>query len=264
MKAHKNITFQSLLISLFLSLNTTIALAQDKGFEIAKKSYDKEKGFENYSVHVSMLLSNGKGRVLTRNMVMKVLEVKDDGNKSLMEFENPADVKGTFVLTYTHREGDDDQWLYLPALGRVKRISSSSKSGSFLGSEFAFEDLASPELEKFSFKFLKESTWNALPVCMVERIPLDKNSGYSKQIVYYNKNNYQVEKIDYFDRKGIHVKTLNFEDYNSYNNGLIKPSKLVMQNKKNGKRTSLNYEDYRFKDESIKAMEFTPTGMKGI
>ena len=144
--------FRNLAISAAIILIPALVHAQNKGLEIAKKSYNNDKGFQNYSVNVSMLLSNGKGKVLTRNLEMKVLEMKGDGNKSLMEFENPADVKGTVVLTFTHRIKDNDQWLYLPALGRVKRISSSSKSGSFLGSEFAFEDLASPEIEKFTFK----------------------------------------------------------------------------------------------------------------
>jgi len=255
---------RSLIIGVMLVLGTLIAQAQDHGFEIAKKSYNNEKGFQNYSVNVSMLLSNGKGKEITRNLIMKVMEEKDDGNKSLMEFENPADVKGTVVLTFTHKTMDDDQWLYLPALGRVKRISSSSKSGSFLGSEFAFEDLASPELEKFTFKFLKETTWKNSAVYLVERIPKDKNSGYSKQLVYYNKENYRVEKIEYFDRKSTHVKTLEFIGYKEFENGIAKPSKLSMQNQKNGKATSLNYANYKFKDKTIRELDFTPTGMKGM
>jgi hypothetical protein len=181
-----------------------------------------------------------------------------------MEFENPADVKGTVVLTFTHRKKDNDQWLYLPALGRVKRISSASKSGSFLGSEFAFEDLASPEVEKFTFKFLNEATWNSKNVYVVERVPSDKNSGYSKQLVYYNKDNYRVEKIEYFDRKSAHVKTLEFIGYELFENGIAKPSTLLMKNQKNGKATSLNYTNYKFKDMTIRELDFSPTGMEGL
>ena len=256
--------YKSLIISAIFVLGALGAQAQNRGIEIAKKSYDQEKGFQNYSVNVSMLLSNSKGKEITRNLIMKVLEVKDDGNKSLMEFENPADVKGTVVLTFTHRTKDNDQWLYLPALGRVKRISASSKSGSFLGSEFAFEDLASPEIEKYTFKFLNETTWKTNNVYVVERIPNDKNSGYSKQLVYYNKENYRVEKIEYFDRKSTHVKTLEFIGYKEFENGIAKPSTLSMKNQKNGKATSLNYTNYKFKDETIRELDFTPTGMTGL
>jgi outer membrane lipoprotein-sorting protein len=256
--------YKSSIVCAILVLCSVTVQAQNNGLEIAKKSYDNEKGFENYSVNVSMLLSNGKGKEITRNLIMKVLEVKDDGNKSLMEFENPADVKGTVVLTFTHRTKDNDQWLYLPALGRVKRISSASKSGSFLGSEFAFEDLASPEIEKFNFKFLEETTWETKNVYVVERIPVDKNSGYSKQWVYYNKENYRVEKIEYFDRKGIHVKTLEFIGYKVFENGIAKPSQLSMKNQKNGKATSLTYVNYKFQNENISELDFTPTGITGL
>ena len=69
----------------------------------------------------------------------------------------PKDVKGTATLTFTHKVGPDDQWLYLPALKRVKRITSENRSGSFVGSEFAYEDLGSQELEKYSKrKYIKE------------------------------------------------------------------------------------------------------------
>ena len=256
--------YGSIIIGVILVLSALISQAQNQGLEIAKESYNNEKGFQNYSVNVSMLLSNGKGKVITRNLVMKVMEENNDGNKSLMEFENPSDVKGTVVLTFTHKLKDDDQWLYLPALGRVKRISSSSKSGSFLGSEFAFEDLASPEVEKYTFKFLEETIWNTIEVYMVERIPVDRKSGYSKQLVYYNKDNYRVEKIEYFDRKGEHVKTLEITGYKVFDIGIPKPAKLTMKNQKNGKTTSLNFVNYKFKDSAIRELDFTPTGMKGF
>ena len=99
---------------------------------------------------------------------------------------------------------------------------------------------------------------------MVERIPNDKNSGYSKQLVYYNKENYRVEKIEYFDRKSTHVKTLEFIGYKEFENGIAKPSTLSMKNQKNGKATSLNYTNYKFKDETIRELDFTPTGMTGL
>ena len=71
-------------------------------------------------------------------------------------FDEPRDVKGTALLIHAHRESADDQWLYLPALKRVKRISSSNQSGSFMGSEFAYEDMSSPEVEKFTYMYLRD------------------------------------------------------------------------------------------------------------
>src|SRR4030095_1800308 len=85
------------------------------------------------------------------------------------------------MLTFTHKRGDDDQWLYLPAVKRVKRISSKNKSGSFMGSEFAYEDRASAELEKWSYKLLAETALQGRPCWQLERVPVDRNSGYSRQ-----------------------------------------------------------------------------------
>ncbi len=78
--------------------------------------------------------------------------MSDDGDKSLFVFDEPRDVQGTAFLIHAHREDADDQWLYLPALKRVKRISSANRSGSFMGSEFAYEDMTAQEVEKFTYR----------------------------------------------------------------------------------------------------------------
>jgi len=94
-----------------------------------------------------MTLRNRAGKESLRNVRIKNLEVDGDGDKSLSIFDEPADVKGTTSLTWSHSDKPDDQWLYLPALKRVKRISSKNKSGPFMGSEFAFEDIGSQEVD---------------------------------------------------------------------------------------------------------------------
>ena len=97
-----------------------------------------------------MVLKNRHGDESERDLRIRILEVEGDGDKSLSIFDSPGDVKGTAFLTFTHKFADNDQWLYLPALKRVKRISSGNRSGSFMGSEFAYEDISSEETEKFS------------------------------------------------------------------------------------------------------------------
>ena len=98
-----------------------------------------------------MLLKNKKGQITERSMRSKIMEVKGDGDKSLIVFETPRDVRGIAVLGYAHKTETDDQWLYMPALKRVKRIVSKNRSGPFLGSEFSLEDLSFQEIEKFSY-----------------------------------------------------------------------------------------------------------------
>ena len=141
-------------------------------------------------------------------MKNKTLEGTTDGDKSLIIFEKPRDVKGTATLTFTHKEGSDDQWLYLPAIKRVKRISSNNKSGPFMGSEFAYEDLSSQEVEKYNYKHLRDETFDGKDCYVVERIPMDKYSGYTKQVAWIDKAEYRALKIDFYDRKKSLLKTL--------------------------------------------------------
>ena len=118
---------------------------EEKGLEVSREADRRDLGFGDSMASMEMILKNASGQTSTRELSLKTLEVADegDGDKILSVIESPPDVRGTALLTFTHINEQDDQWLYLPALKRVKRISSANKSGPFLGSEFAYEDLAS-------------------------------------------------------------------------------------------------------------------------
>ena len=105
--------------------------SEEKGLAIAQEDNKRDNGFKDFTASMVMVLKNRQGEESSRNIKNKTLEVENDGDKSLSIFERPRDVKGTALLNYTHKTGSDDQWLYLPALKRVKRISSANKSGSF-------------------------------------------------------------------------------------------------------------------------------------
>ena len=109
--------------------------------EVAKRSDSISDGFISSTSNMSMTLINASGQKTVREMKIKTLE-GENGDMSLIEFLTPSDVKGTKMLTHEKLNKDDDQWIYLPALKRVKRISSRNKSGSFMGSEFSYEDIA--------------------------------------------------------------------------------------------------------------------------
>lgn len=89
----------------------------------------------------------------------------------------PRDVQGTALLTHGHINSQDDQWLYLPALKRVKRISATARSGSFMGSEFSYEDMSSPEVEEYTHKYLRDEPCGELTCTVTEQVPLEKNPG---------------------------------------------------------------------------------------
>ena len=120
------------------------------------------------------------------------------------------------MLTWTHKKANDDQWLYLPSLKRVKRISSRNKSGSFMGSEFAYEDIGSQEIEKYTYRYLRDEPLSGRTTQVIERIPVDRKSGYSKQIVWMDTTYGQAIKIDFYDRKNELLKTFSFTGFNQH------------------------------------------------
>ncbi|MCK5812618.1 MAG: outer membrane lipoprotein-sorting protein, partial [Cocleimonas sp.] len=122
-----------IVISLF-AVNAMAETPQEKGLRIATEADNSDLGFGDTTADMMMTLKNRAGQTSTRKISSKVLEVKGDGDKSLSLFDTPADVKGTSMLTFSHGLNPDDQWLYLPALKRVKRINSRNKSGPFMGS----------------------------------------------------------------------------------------------------------------------------------
>jgi len=234
--------------------------AEEKGLEIAKMADKVDQGFGNSTTTLTMILTNKHSQKSTRYMDNKTLEMPDDGDKSMIVFKSPKDVEGTATLTFTHKEGPDDQWLYLPAIKRVKRISSSNKSGPFIGSEFAYEDLSSQEVEKYTYKFIEESEANGFSSFVIERVPLDGKSGYTRQLVWYNKDNYRIEKVEYYDRKNQLLKTLEQTKYKIYMDAYWRASEFLMVNHQTGKQTTLLFENYAF-DTGLEESDFTQNGL---
>lgn len=232
-----------------------------KGLEIAKAADKYDVGFGNSKVKLTMILTNKQGQESTRYLHNQTLELTEDGDKSLIVFDSPKDVAGTATLTFTHKEGPDDQWLYLPALKRVKRISSDNKSGPFMGSEFAYEDLSSQEVEKYTYKFLREEKFNGVDTYVVERDPVDPKSGYTRQVVWYNKDNYRIEKTDYYDRKNAKLKTLTFDKYQVFFDKHWRAGEMHMVNHQTSKKTKLIFENYEFKTDLTDA-DFTQNSLK--
>ncbi|GLQ30342.1 outer membrane lipoprotein-sorting protein [Litoribrevibacter albus] len=221
--------------------------AQRKGFEIAARSDRSDRGFKDNEVTLSMILRNAAGEESRRALVITTLEVPDEneGDKSLILFETPRDIEGTALLSHAKILDPDNQWLFLPSLKRVKRISSRNKSGPFVGSEFAFEDFTSVELNKYDYEYLREEACGELKCDVVVRYPRYENSGYTKQIVWIDQQYFQVRKIDFYNRRDALLKTLTLEGYLNYN-GYWRAHTVRMVNHQTNKSTDLVYGEYKF------------------
>lgn len=239
----------------FSASANAVELSQDaveKGTEIALEGKARDAGFGDSQAIMKMALTNAYGDTSSRELRMRTLERQstDEGDWSLIIFDLPRDIEGTALLTHAGILGPDDQWMYLPKLGRVKRISSANKSGPFMGSEFSFEDFSSQEPGKFSHLWLRDEPCPEPAVdmtCFVtERRPLYDKSGYTRQIVWTDNENFQPRKIDYYDRKDALLKTLVFSDYRIYLEKHWRGHDLYMVNHNTQKKTRLTWENYEF------------------
>ncbi len=220
----------------------------ERGLEIMREVDRRGVGFEDMSAELEMILKNKQGQESSRRLHVRTLEVEKDGDKSLVIFNQPLDVRGTALLTHTHKHKDDDRWLYLPAIKRVKRISSANKSGPFMGSEFSYEDLASQEVEKYNYEYVREEQCVNMPCYVVDRYPVDPHSGYKKQRLWIDKAEYRIMKIDYYDRKDSLLKTLTMSDYKLFLGRYWRAQHMYMENHQTGKTTALRWSGYQFKN----------------
>jgi hypothetical protein len=240
-----------LLVVALFGLTATAKAGEDpvaKGEAVARESDRRDLGFGDSRAALTMILENRKGQTSARRMRIDTLEAPDqnDGDKSLVIFETPRDVKGTALLSHAHILEPDDQWLYLPALKRTKRISSANKSGPFVGSEFAYEDITGQELKKYGYKWLHDEPCGDFQCFVVERRPLYERSGYTRLPTWYDKAEYRMQRVDYYDRKDALLKTLTFADYRQYLGKYWRAHDLFMENHQTGKKTRLLYDVFEF------------------
>ena len=132
-----------------------------------------------------------------------------------------------------------------------------------MGSEYAYEDITSQEVEKYTYKFLRDDTLDGLDVFVFERYPVDKKSGYTRQIVWMDKENYKERKIEYFDRKNAPLKTLVFADYNLYLDKYYRSHDMHMENHQTGKSTRLLQSNYDF-DVELTDRDFDKNTLKRV
>jgi len=234
------------LCAFLLSLSVMAETAEEKGLAIAQAADKYDFGFQDFTADMVMTLRNKKGQESRREIRIRTLEVQGDGDKSLSIFDQPRDVKGTAMLTFSHGLKPDDQWLYLPALKRVKRINSRNKSGPFMGSEFAYEDLGSQEIEKYSYKYVRDEACGDYQCYVIEQYPEYEHSGYTRRVVWLDKEGYRPIQVVFYDRKNALLKTLKNSDYQQFLGHYWRPGMMAMENHQTGKSTTLEWSNYQF------------------
>lgn len=238
---------------------------QEKGRMIVEEVKRRDLGWKDSEVTLNMVLKNSQGESSTRELRTVTFEIEADGlgDKSLTVFDHPRDIEGTAFLSHTKIQEPDDQWLYLPAIKRVKRISSANKSGPFVGSEFAYEDLLSFEIGRYTYSWLRDEACGSLDCFVVEYIPVYENSGYTREEVWIDKGEYRPMKILFYDRKNSLLKTLTFSEYQQYLGQYWRAHQFRMENHQTGKSTTLTFSNYKFQV-GLSEESFTPSRLKRV
>jgi len=182
--------------------------AQESARDIMIRIDERPNGNDRVmSMTMKLVSKNGKERV--REMTLYSKDYGKD-SKSLFYFDKPADVKGTGFLMwgYDDPEKDDDRWLYLPALKQSKRISGSSKKDSFMGSDMSYDDMGNRSVDEDTHKLMREESVEGNECWVIESIPKDGDSEYSRTVKWFRKDALLSVKEEFYDKKGDLLKTL--------------------------------------------------------
>lgn len=240
-----------LLIALWITVTPQHAIAQSdeaKGRWIFDQFDLSKIGFQDYTV-IQTISTNFRGKESSKTFRQYGIE-KKEGNKTLVVFDTPKESKGTALLTWHHHVGDDDQWLFLPNLKRIKKISTAGKKTPYVGSAFSYEDVAILSRQHstgFNYKYLRDDTIDNTRYYVVEGFPTGKKSGYSKIEFWLDDEAYRIPKMLFFDKKGKHVKTLAAKDFQLYLEKYWQPVQLTMTDHKKKKTSTILSRSYQFK-----------------
>ena len=236
-------------ISLIVILTTPLAMTDapiNRALQLAVEAKQRDSGWGDIRSEVVMTLTDSNGYQRVRKLLINSLEITNDGDKNLFVFEAPKHIKGSALLSLSHTRDADEQWLYLPALKRIKRIASDNKSGPFMGSEFAYEDLTSFEVDNYEYRYIGEEDCRGGKCHLLEQIPTYNKSGYQRRIVWQDDSQSRIWKIAFYDHNNELLKTLRSRDFSMYHGKYWRPKVLSMENHQTGRTTTLIYEDYQF------------------
>lgn len=219
---------------------------EQQGLAIYREKERRESGYQDFQVSLAMILRDRRGTESRRELRISQLEVDESGDRLLVVFDTPPPIRGTALLSHSHKDAQDDQWLYLPAQNRVKKIASRNRSGPFLSSEFAYEDMALQELEKFDYRLMDIEPCGETRCYRIERTPLDEYSGYSRQEVLLDQEALRVIRVDFYDKHDRPLKILHNDGFELHQEQFWKASRMRMENLQTGKSTELLWEGFRF------------------
>jgi hypothetical protein len=218
------------------------------GEEIADNAVNRDTGETGHSL-IDMDLIDAQGNTKNRIIEQWRMEGEDDLNRLVIVFHRPASVQGTRFLVVENENRDDDQWIYLPALDRVRRIAASEGDQSFMGTDFTYDDLESRDVDQDEHELVREETFGGREVYVVESVPKDpESSQYSRRVQWIAKDIWVPLKVEFYDKSEEHLKTLTAEELEQVQ-GIWTPMLSMMANVQTGHKTRLEVQRIRYNED---------------
>jgi len=249
---------------IFLISLTEFAYSQLTGRDIMLK-VDEQQSVNSQYGKTKMTLINKRGKKRVRDVLRYEKSYNGEkgiDTKSLIFFEYPLDIRGTGLLLWNYEDikKDDDRWLYLPALKKIRRIAGESKNDYFMGTDFTYDDMGGREVDEDIHGLLGQEEINGINCYKVKSISVDKNDMYSKKIVWVIHEKWVVSRVDFYDNKGKLFKELKATDFRKVNN-VWTPFKLHMENFIKNHQTVIEVEEIKYNTE-INDQIFTTTTLQ--
>jgi len=238
-----------LILSVTFSLHPRPSGAAETGVTAREimAGYREQRSSRDERSKLTMKLIDSRGRERTRKLEQTTMTDERDNQRMLITVEEPEDLRGTAFLIIENSDADDDQWLYLPAFRRVRRVLPNEKSDAFLGSDFFYGDLETEDLEHHSYRLIGEESLDGRSCWIIEALPGDektrKESGYGKRELWITKENFIGLQTRFYDRKGKLFKVFRALDVREIEGtGKWRAFRLEMHSLKSGHRTIILYD----------------------
>ena len=273
MTEHKNRS-RSLLPAILWSIPLLLVFAPilfgqeaSTGQQIMQYVDDRDEGDDQVSLSIQRLI-NERGQERRRESIYIKRQYKgknDFDTKLFILIQSPPRIKGTSFLnwSYEKEDKDDDQWLYLPALRKVRRISASDKEDAFMGTDFTYDDMGDRKVEEDTHTLLRSEVLEERDCYVVESVPVQKDYIYSKKITWVVKGEWIPLKVEYYDRKGKHLKTLTYSEWKRID-GIWSVGRMEMSNHQTGHRTILEIQKAKYNVDVPDDTFTTRTLQKGV
>ena len=232
-----------------LAVASARALPQDKqdGRKIMEQVLQGSR-WKDMTADVTLIITNAKGDRRVRKIKLFSRKRTEDESDMLMRFIEPADVAGTGFLMIEHQNRDDDRYLFLPALRRVKRIASSGKGGNFMGSDYTYYDIGEPKLDDWTYPSVSDTTIDGKACYVITALPVTpkiaRETGYSKIVHYVDKERMTIIRSDYYDRRGKLQKILTIPEMIRLA-GIWFQTHLVMKNVQDNRTSEMKFENIK-------------------